>query len=40
MTGVIVVLPKIDDAKNMKNLLVRKQAPAQRARKPLRWQTI
>ncbi len=23
MTGIIVVLPKIDDAKNMKNLLVR-----------------
>ena len=27
MTGVIVVLPKIDDAKNMKNLLVRNGIP-------------
>ncbi len=28
MTGVIVVLPKIDDARNMKNLLVRNGMPA------------
>ena len=27
MTGIIVVLPKIDDAKNMKNLLVRNGIP-------------